>query len=701
LSNVSGMDNMLNNTTLSTANYDATLIGWHTDTSGVANDGIDDVPSNVNFNGGNSQYCIAETAWNNLDTTYNWNITDGGLGCTASDYFITTWTVAENETITIPTNTDNGEIYSYDVDWSYDGTTFNAESTAVTGDATSSVLTADTYTVAIRGAFPRIYFNNLGDKDKIQTIEQWGTTQWSSMKSAFYGCTNLNITNILIDVPNLNLVTNMNSMFRDASNFNGVINNWDVSSVENMSFMFFNTTTFNKALNNWNTSNVTNINNMFFNADVFNQSLNSWDVSNVTRMENLFAYAIAYNQPLNSWNVSNVEDMSSMFFEATSFNQALNSWNVHNVKGMHFMFYGASSFNQSLANWDLSNVLDMDDMLNNTTLSIANYDATLIGWNTDSSGVTNDDIDDIPSNINFHGGNGMYCISETQRNDLISTYNWTITDGGLGCTVSLSPKVYLQGAALNPNTGEETLMRDDLRVAGLIPTTSPYTGGLSCNASVFNVTGADAIVDWIWIELRDATNNVTVIDSQSALLQRDGDVVDVDGVSPLAFSQDASDYYVVIKHRNHLGIMTANTITLSEASTAVDFTDANNEITYGTDAQTTFGMPSGVVSMWAGDANGDGQLNYLGAASDIPSIRSQVFNDPENSVFGGPAVGNYGSIGYYATDSNMDGLTYYSGAASDVLYIRNNIFNNPSNSVFGGPPVATYVFIQQLPEGAN
>jgi hypothetical protein len=105
--------------------------------------------------------------------------------------------------------------------------------------------------------------------------------------------------------------------------------------------------------------------------------------------------------------------------------------------------------------------------------------------------------------------------------------------------------------------------------------------------------------------------------------------------------------------------------------------------------------------MWAGDANGDGQLNYLGANSDIPAIRSQVFNDPNNSVFGGPAVGTYGSIGYYTTDSNMDGLSYYSGAASDVLYIRNNIFNNPSNSVFGGPPVATYVFIQQLPEGAN
>jgi hypothetical protein len=49
----------------------------------------------------------------------------------------------------------------------------------------------------------------------------------------------------------------------------------------------------------------------------------------------------------------------------------------------------------------------------------------------------------------------------------------------------------------------------------------------------------------------------------------------------------------------------------------------------------------------------------------------------------------------------MDGLSYYTGANSDVSIIRNNIFNNPSNSVFGGPAVSTYNFTQQLPEGTN
>ncbi|WP_299889105.1 reprolysin-like metallopeptidase [uncultured Lacinutrix sp.] len=267
--------------------------------------------------------------------------------------------------------------------------------------------------------------------------------------------------------------------------------------------------------------------------------------------------------------------------------------------------------------------------------------------------------------------------------------------------VRVSPKVVLQGAALNPNTGEESLMRDDLRTAfPLALTSSPYSDGLTCDASVFNTTGADAIVDWVFVELRDATTNTTVVASQSALLQRDGDVVGADGTSALTFNIPSNNYYVVIKHRNHLGIMSASTILLDATTRTVDFTNGTTT-TFGTDAQTTFGMQPGILAMWAGDTNGDGQLNYSGALSDVPGIRSQVFNDPNNSVFGGPPVASYQSQGYFGTDVDMDGLTVYSGGTSDVSHIRNNIFNNPSNSVFGGPPTSTYLFVQQLPEGAN
>ena len=79
--------------------------------------------------------------------------------------FITTWKTDNTGTsgpteITIPTT---GAGYNYDVDWTYDGITFNAENTGVEGNITHDYLATGTYTVAIRGAFPRIYFNSQGD----------------------------------------------------------------------------------------------------------------------------------------------------------------------------------------------------------------------------------------------------------------------------------------------------------------------------------------------------------------------------------------------------------------------------------------------------------------------------------------------------------------------------------------------------------
>ncbi len=290
--------------------------------------------------------------------------------------------------------------------------------------------------------------------------------------------------------------------------------------------------------------------------------------------------------------------------------------------------------------------------------------------------------------------------TDTNGNITEQTATVTITDTNGYCNeLPIAVKVMLQGTAINPNVGEEQLMRDDLRVSGLIPTTSPYADGKTIDASLFNITGNDAIVDWVWVEIRDGSSSTTIVQGQSALLQRDGDIVStVDGTSPVVFNRLSGDYYIAAKHRNHLGVMSSAVLTLSNMLVTIDFTDANNQITFGTDAQTTFGMPSGIVALWAGDANDDGRLNYSGALSDVPSIRSQVFNDPDNSVFGGPPVASYPSEGYNVTDVDMDGKTVYSGAVSDVLYIRNNIFNNPSNSVFGGPPTSTFVFTEQLPE---
>ena len=38
------------------------------------------------------------------------------------------------------------------------------------------------YQIAINGNFPRIYFNDTGDKQKIISVDQWGDMQWTNME---------------------------------------------------------------------------------------------------------------------------------------------------------------------------------------------------------------------------------------------------------------------------------------------------------------------------------------------------------------------------------------------------------------------------------------------------------------------------------------------------------------------------------------
>jgi len=102
VSSVTNMYFMFLNITLSTANYDALLIGW----------AALDLYNGVNFHGGNSKYSsgIAATARASIIADDSWTITDGGLapyiswdGSSGSD-----WNTAANWSgNAVPTSTDN------------------------------------------------------------------------------------------------------------------------------------------------------------------------------------------------------------------------------------------------------------------------------------------------------------------------------------------------------------------------------------------------------------------------------------------------------------------------------------------------------------------------------------------------------------------------------------------------------------------
>ncbi|RZN83018.1 MAG: hemagglutinin protein [Winogradskyella sp.] len=287
-------------------------------------------------------------------------------------------------------------------------------------------------------------------------------------------------------------------------------------------------------------------------------------------------------------------------------------------------------------------------------------------------------------------------VAITTVTDGTTTLSQGFHQGNVVLSIKINPIVFLQGAALNPNVGEENIMRDDLRELD-VPTTSPYNDALTCDISVLTDGGTsgtglpeDNLVDWVFVELRDETTNTLVVASQSALLQRDGDVVDVDGISDLSFELPMGNYYVAVKHRNHLGIMTSTAIALSNSTTQIDFTDANNQITFGANAQTNFGMPAGVVAMWSGNVNGDAVIQYSGTNPDSPSILSEVLNDAGNFLNFPTYIVN----GYNIHDVNMDGNTQYSGTNPDTPYILQNVLAHPGNFL----NFSTYQIQEQLPE---
>jgi surface protein len=270
--------------------------------------------------------------------------------------FITTWvTNLNNQLIQIPTT---GSGYNYDVDWENDGVFDNF---GITGTASHIYPIAGIHTIAIRGSFPRIYFLQLNGSDiKIRSVEQWGNIAWSSMESAFYGCTNLKIN--ATDAPDLSKVTDMSQMFYGASSFNQDISSWNVSNVTNMNRMFFGAIKFNQDISNWDVSKVTDMAGMF-GANNFNQNIGKWNVSSVTNMSFLFSGNSSFNQDIGNWNLSNVTNMAYMFSGTSAFNQNIGSWNVGNVADMSGMF-NSNSFNRNIGAWDVSNVTNMASMFN-------------------------------------------------------------------------------------------------------------------------------------------------------------------------------------------------------------------------------------------------------------------------------------------------------------------------------------------------
>jgi len=260
--------------------------------------------------------------------------------------------------------------------------------------------------------------------------------------------------------------------------------------------------------------------------------------------------------------------------------------------------------------------------------------------------------------------------------NLVWTPSLATSDQVVANKILLDANIYLQGAYVNAT---DDLMRDDLRLHGLIPLDEPYAalnnfnhiGGESIKSSILNSPGPNAIVDWVLVELRDPINNVLA--SRAALLQRNGDIVDIDGVSHVAFSLPSGDYSVCIRHRNHLCAVTQNAYTFNiEVATEVD---CNSIDMFG--EYTLIDMSFGKKAMWGGSPTTNGTITFQGPENTPNHVFFEIMSAPGNSDFSANYISQFV---YNNGDLDMDGQIIYQGNNSDVNFSFFTVIQHPSNT---------------------
>ncbi|MFT7443017.1 MAG: surface protein [Maribacter sp.] len=314
-------------------------------------------------------------------------------------------------------------------------------------------------------------------------LSRWNTRYLNNLENTFYDAINFNSD---LSKWNTQNVFTLSGTFYNCSKFNSLLNDWDVSNVRYLDSTFERCSIFNSPLTAWNTSRVTTLKRTFKQSD-FNQDINDWDVSNVTDLDSTFRQASDFNKPLNLWDISKVTTLRNTFFQAYAFNQPLNVWNISNVVNLYGTLYqtnynhqlsnwdtsnvttmenlfGYGKFNKSIANWntskvqsffamfnrafdtqeaynidlfDISNCIKFGEMFNDVTMDTSIYDSILVNWNK----TLNEKYPDLTASgypattVTFDAGNSKYSSGfntapQEAKNNLITKFKWTITDGG-------------------------------------------------------------------------------------------------------------------------------------------------------------------------------------------------------------------------------------------------------------------------------
>jgi hypothetical protein len=274
----------------------------------------------------------------------------------------------------------------------------------------------------------------------------------------------------------------------------------------------------------------------------------------------------------------------------------------------------------------------------------------------------------------FSVANGVSAYAVQTGNGTVNGISWiqTTTGGSFSnfylhtAKAPVNVKAFLQGAY---NT---TLGRHKNITAAWASAVNTGAINQPYNVAPFNYAGTEHVspgfftvsslptapLDWVLVEIRNASN--VMIKQRAALILLNGEIVDVDGVSPLSFRDVAGgNYFIRVRHRNHLGVRSSVTMVVDGALGAdgapalYDFSSAQSTAmqtgTITTNA--ALGQMGSAFVMWGGNANGDDFIRMVQQV--IPSIPSDAAYIL-GAILSGVPSGTF--TGYSVGDVNMDGF---------------------------------------------
>ncbi len=308
------------------------------------------------------------------------------------------------------------------VGYNYSVVTSEQSLSGQTGNCTLTWTNPGTYQVKIYATtgFPRIYFNNVGDKEKLLSIDNWGSIKWSSFTNAFRGCVNLS----------------------------QCVGNADTSNVDSFSMAFYDCNGLTSIdTSNWDTSNVDSFYAAFLDCRILTSiDTSNWDTSKVTSFKFAFVYCYELKGDFSGLDLDIVTNINLIFGSSdinetgttTNYDNTLVGWANQTVNSGLSPSFGSSKYGQGKVDEGTTDGTTANKLVDSsqnflTTVTVGDViHNTTDGTYARVTAVDSDTTLSLDHDIMVSGE--AYVIQHSDaakaRASLILDDGWVITDGG-------------------------------------------------------------------------------------------------------------------------------------------------------------------------------------------------------------------------------------------------------------------------------